>query len=179
MPFVGICIGVGVPWAKQLIDSKFSRNPYVTRSTSLSKYKAIYGGPEYLVHFKYSEMLNIVFVTMLYGLGMPILFPISALALFMAYVSERFSLAFISRQPPAMDDALTKNALGMAKYAPLLLLANGWWMVGNRQIFANVWSFKQHDLQPMRSSHFLWPFEVTWASPLLYMAVAGILLTIA
>jgi hypothetical protein len=176
---VGVCVGIGVPLVKKTLDSKFTRNPYVTKSTTMSKYKSIYGGPEYLVHFKYSEMLNVLFVSMMYGLGMPLLFPISALALFMAYVCERISAAFIARQPPAMDDALTKNALSMAKYAPLLLLANGYWMVGNRQIFANTWSLKPHDLTPMRSSHYVWPIEVNWASPLLYMAVAGIMLTIA
>lgn len=179
MPMVGVSIGFGVPWIKKLLDSKFTSNPYVTKSTTLSKYKSIYGGPDYLVHFKYSEMLNILFVSMLYGLGMPLLFPISGLALFMAYVCERISLAYITRQPPAMDDSLTKTALSMARFAPLLMLINGYWMLSNQQIFANVWSYKQHDLQPMFSSHKVWPISVTWATPLLYMVVTGLLLTIA
>jgi len=73
----------------------------------MAKYKGIYGGAEYLVHFKFSEFLNLTFVAMMYGLGMPLLFPIAALGMFNAYVSERMSLAFIARQPPAMDDSLT------------------------------------------------------------------------
>jgi len=39
----------------------------------------LYSGPEYIIHYKYSLLLNSAFVTMMYGLGMPILFPIAVL----------------------------------------------------------------------------------------------------
>lgn len=178
MPLIWLCINTTKLWAKKLFDSKFTGNPCITRSTTMSKYKAVYGGPEYKFHFKYSEMLNIIFVSMLYGLGMPILFVIAAFALFVAYVVERINLAFIARQPPAMDDALTMNALKMIRYAPLFMLANGWWMVGNRQIFANLWHYKQNDLQPMWSSHYLYQIEFNQAAPLLLLAVTAVLFTV-
>lgn len=178
MPIVGVCVGFGVPKVKQLLNNKFTGNQYITKSTSMAKYKAIYGGPEYLVHFKFSELLNVSFVAMMYGLGMPLLFPLAALGLFSAYVAERIALAFIARQPPAMDDALTQNCLDMIKYAPLFLLCNGYWMIGNKQIFANKWTYIEHDLQTMKSDHFVWPVEVSWAAPLLYMAATGILMII-
>ena len=132
MPVVGVCVGIAVPYAKQMLNSKFTGDKYVTKSTSMINYKQKYGGKEYLIHFKYSEMLNITFVTMMYGLGIPLMFPIAALGLFMTHICEKIFLAYIAIQPPAMDDALTVNCLGMVKYAPLFLLANGWWMVGNR-----------------------------------------------
>ena len=37
-------------------------------------YKAAYTGNEWQIHFKYSEALNITFLAMMYGVGMPIMF---------------------------------------------------------------------------------------------------------
>lgn len=89
--------GFVVPKLKQFLDSRFTGDPYVTKSSSLAKYRAVYGGPEYLVHFKFSEFLNLTFIAMMYGLGMPLLFPIVAVAMFNAYIAERIQLAFIAR----------------------------------------------------------------------------------
>jgi hypothetical protein len=115
---------------------------------------------------------------MLYGLGIPMLFPVACIYMVIASITEKMMLGWVVRQPPAMDDALTTNALGMIKYAPLFLLANGWWMIGNRQIFEGNWSYINNDLTPMKSKHFLWPQHVDMASPLLLMAISGITLTL-
>ena len=48
----------------------------------MANYKTLYSGPEYVLHFKYSEVLNVTFIAMMYGLAMPILFPIACLNLF-------------------------------------------------------------------------------------------------
>ena len=45
-------------------------------------YKAIHMGPEYTTHYKFANSLLIVYVTMLYGVGLPILFPIAAINFF-------------------------------------------------------------------------------------------------
>jgi hypothetical protein len=44
----------------------------------MSKYKDLYSGSDYVIHFKYAGVLNITFITMMYGIGMPILFPVAA-----------------------------------------------------------------------------------------------------
>jgi len=50
----------------------------------------LYSGPEYKIHFKYSAILNTTYVTMMYGVGMPILFPIAALSYFVFWATERY-----------------------------------------------------------------------------------------
>jgi len=40
---------------------------------------------------------------MMYGLGMPILFPIAAFTLFNTWIAERITVAWLVRQPPALD----------------------------------------------------------------------------
>lgn len=115
---------------------------------------------------------------MMYGLGIPLLFPVAALGLFVAYVCERISLAYVARQPPAMDDTSTRSALATVKYAPLFLLANGWWMLSNRQIFGNAWSYVEHDQQPMPSRHWVVPTGLDWATPVLLTALAGFVVSL-
>ena len=84
------------------------------------------------LYFKYSDAIVVVYVTMMYGLGMPILFPIAAFTLFNQWLCERIVVAWSVKLPPAMDDTLSKNALALLKYSPLFLLFNGYWMISNR-----------------------------------------------
>lgn len=70
------------------------------------------------------------------------------------------------KQPPALDDKLLKNCLEMLKWAPLLFLCNGYWMVSNRQIFRNAASFVANASQDMPSTHFA-EWATDHAAPLL------------
>lgn len=67
----------------------------------------IYVGPTYIAHFKYSSIMNITFVTMMYGVGLPLLFPIACLSFFVTYCVERYQVAYTYQLPPAMDDTST------------------------------------------------------------------------
>jgi len=59
------------------------------------------------MHFKYAALLNIVFVTMLFGFGIPILFPIAAAAIFILYLVEKSMLFYAYRLPPMYDERLS------------------------------------------------------------------------
>ena len=53
-----------------------------TRCTSETQYIQIYAGPDYLVHFRYSMIMNICFITMMYGTALPLLFPIAFISFY-------------------------------------------------------------------------------------------------
>ena len=97
----------------------------------MAQYRELYSGNDYVIHFKYSQLLNIIYIACLYGVGMPILFPIAAITFLNIYVCERFIVAYCCKQPPALDDKLTRNALNVIKFAPILMLFNGYWMLSN------------------------------------------------
>ena len=80
-PIISLFVSFLLPHLKQTYDNYGSFNPYVTRQTTMYWYKYFNGGSEYMIHFKYSDSLNLIFVTMLYGLTIPILFPIAAISL--------------------------------------------------------------------------------------------------
>lgn len=90
-----------------------------------------------MIHYKYSAILNIAFVTMMYGMGLPILFPIAAFSFFTLYCMEKLLLHYVYREPPMYDEKLNKNALSILTYAPILFLAFGYWMLSNKQLLGN------------------------------------------
>ena len=63
---------------------------YNTKQKQIYALIDLYAGPEYIIHFKYSGILNVTFVTMMYGAGLPLLFPIAVLSYFILWMVERY-----------------------------------------------------------------------------------------
>lgn len=175
VPYVGIVTGLLIPKLKKAYDNKFTGDLYTTRKTGMQNYKDVQSGAEYVIHFKYSGILNIVYITMMYGVGMPILFPIAAFNFFNQWVCERLTVALLVKQPPALDAKLTNNCISMLKWSPLFLLFNGYWMLSNKQIFLNTWEFIEKSTESMRSEHFVY-FSVNWAAPILLISFSAVFL---
>ena len=85
-----------------------------------------------MIHFKYSGVLNVCFVSLMYGLGMPILFPIAAWTYFVLFSVERLLVAYFYQLPPTFDDKLTKNSLKILRWGAVLHLFFGYWMLSNK-----------------------------------------------
>ena len=53
-----------------------------------------------------------------------------------------------------MDNSLSDSVLSILKYAPMLMLFNGYWLMDNRQFFDNVWHYKDKVTENMWADHF-------------------------
>lgn len=134
----------------RLKDRGFNQKDiYRTKTITISSYVDIYSGPEYMIHYKYSSMLNIVFVTFMYGAGLPILFPIALGSLTVLYIMERLLVAYSYKQPPTYDDKLNTSTINVMMYAPVFYSAFGYWMFSNQQIFDNEITFRERLLEPL------------------------------
>ena len=102
-----------------------------TKSKSIQAYLDIYSGPVYYMHYKYSSILTISFITFMYGFGMPILFPIACASFIVLYLCERWLLFYGYRLPPMYDERLSQDVLNKLQFAPLLYCAFGYWMASN------------------------------------------------
>lgn len=179
MPFVGVGMGWGLPALKRKMDMKWGSDRYVTKKKTMAAYKKLWSGGDYIIHFKQAGLLLVVFVTCMYGVGMPILFPIAAWNFFNQWICERVMACYQVKLPPTLDDKLTNNLISVMKWAPLIMLFNGYWMLSNEQIFNNGWSYVPNSLSTtnMKSGHFI-SFSVNWASPMLIMALAAVFLVL-
>ena len=108
-----------------------------TKSTSIQNYISVYQGPLYFMHFKYSSILNTIFITFLYGFGMPVLFPIAAVSFLILYVLEKAYLFYGYVMPPMYDERLSNDVLNKLQFAPLLYCIFGYWMASNEQLLDN------------------------------------------
>ena len=73
--------------------------------------------------------------------------------------------------PPALDDKLTENAIDMLSFSPFLLLANGYWMLSNRQIFSGELNPLTNLTDTMETGHTLdTALVLNYAFPLVVIA---------
>jgi len=155
MPYIGLCTAFAIPALKRWMDRGFSNDIYKTKKTSMAMYRNLYSGNEYVIHFKQSGVLNITYMTMMYGVGMPILFPVAAFNFFNQYLCERIVVSFNVPLPPALDDKLTNNMIDLFYWSPLLMLFNGYWMLSNPEIFDNTFSYIPNTITGMKSKHYV------------------------
>lgn len=69
---------------------------------------------------------------MMYGLGMPVLFPLAAFNFIHQWICERYLVAWHMRLPPSLDDTLINNFTSKVKIAPIIMICNGYWMLSNQ-----------------------------------------------
>ena len=110
---------------------------------------------------------------MLYGLSMPLLWPLAALAIMNLRFTDRIAVAWIYKIPASMDDALTRQVVRLLRLGPIFLLFNGYWIVDSRQMFDNVWEYKNSAVETMPSLHLV-EYRLTQSTPLLAIATAGL-----
>jgi hypothetical protein len=90
-----------------------------------------YSGPEYTIHYRYSSIMNMVFVCTMFGTALPILYPIALLAMIIQYIVERCCVCYFYKQPPTLDEKLTINAINILTVAPIIYMAFSYWFLSN------------------------------------------------
>lgn len=108
-----------------------------TCCTNIQQYVNLYAGPKYSMHYKYSAIMNIVFITMMFGVGLPILFPLASVSLMFMYFLEKYEIYYVFQQPPAYDEKLNDSVLSNLDKAPVFLLSFGYWFLTNLQLLSN------------------------------------------
>ena len=116
----------------RLLDRGFSCNKSLTKCKTVQQYVNLYSGPDYMMHFKYSGMMNVTFVTFMYGLAIPLLFPIACIYFLVLYTVEKLCLTYYFKKPPMFDEKLNVSVIGTLKWAPVFMMIFGYWMMGNK-----------------------------------------------
>lgn len=131
-PLIDFFMNWGIRLAMRFLDRGCSRSAYNTKKTSIRMYENLYSGPSYLMHYKYSTILNITFVTFMYGFGIPYLFPAAIYALAILYFVEKTMLYYSYRSPPMYDEKCYEMVLSTLQLAPIFYCAFGYWMCSSR-----------------------------------------------
>ena len=87
------------------------------------------------MHFRYSNLVNVAFVTMMYGTVMPILYPIALLSYLIVYFCRITMLFYVNKKPLDYDGTLNKLTLNKLKLASLVSLGANYWQLLNPRFF--------------------------------------------
>jgi len=68
---------------------------------------------------------------MMYGMSLPIVFPITLFAILNLYVMDKLMLTYYYRRPPNFDLKISKRALKFLRYPTFVGLIFAYWVVGN------------------------------------------------
>ena len=132
-------IEFGIFWSlmnfSRWYDRGFGSDTFSTNMPTVQAYIDLYAGPEYLIHYRYATILLNIGVAFLYGTSMPYLYCTATLAFIVLYINERLCVCYYYREPPAFDEKMTLETLGLVRFVPIMMLPVVFWQLGNRQIF--------------------------------------------
>lgn len=122
----------------KLKDWGCSRDGQKTKKKTIQQFVDLYGGNEqFYIEIAYATLLRMIFITMMFGVGIPILFPLTFIALFVTYVCEKYWFAYIYKKPPMYNNLISEDSLRWLKWGFPLQLLFGFWILSSRNLFGN------------------------------------------
>jgi len=108
-----------------------------TRRANQEDWVKLYTGPEFLVDFRYAQILTVLFVCFIFCSGLPLLFLSTFLNLLFVYWMDKIFLLKFYQLPRPFDDKL-ENTVRKGLYLVLFFhLIIAVWSYGNPQVFGD------------------------------------------
>lgn len=101
---------------------------------SEAQYIKIHAGPTFDIDVRYAKIMTIIWVTMMYGSGLPILFPIALFSIILIYMMDIYMLFYVYRKPPVYDADLHNDQIVIMERSVLIFLAFSTWQLSNNQL---------------------------------------------
>lgn len=179
-PIIEFCGFFSLRLLWRVLDKGFCCCKKSTRKKTIQAYVQTHSGPQFLIHYKYAACEKFVYISFMYGIGMPILFPISLAALIVLYIVERLLVAYSYKEPPSYDEQVTKSSIKSLKWAVLIYLGVGYWMLSNQQIFGNKVFPIEFLNSPRRTGHDIFALpNIVPSVPFFFMFFAMLFLIIS
>lgn len=116
--------------ARKVVDNKgtyFEKTKYKTKCESIDQYMSVHGGLTFHRHWRYGQVLTLVYMCMLFGAAIPILFPVTCLSLYI-YFHEQIILIFkLYDVPPKHSAGINIAFIQAMRPAPLILFLFSFW----------------------------------------------------
>lgn len=87
------------------------------------------------MEYRYSQLLTLLYVTFMYGAGMPLLYIIALFSLVAIYWVDKITLVRLYRSPPRYSSKLMSRARMWMTPMLLIHICLGFWMFSNSTIF--------------------------------------------
>jgi len=128
-----------VPHAEVLLSwlytMTYSRNLFLRSATSQRELNEWYMGPVFRLHYRIAQNMMTLFVTMMYGPGIPLLYPIMTVSQFTYFWVDKIMLLRYYRNPPSYDAVLASYSAKFSIYAVFPHLVFAIWMYSSPGFF--------------------------------------------
>ena len=102
------------------IDRRFSWNTKKTSKIIQSEYEDLYTGPEFILHVRYAQVLSTIFVTLTYSSGIPGLYALNFVILFVQYWVDKWLVFNYYKKTPYFTAQLSKSVVDLLPWGVLL-----------------------------------------------------------
>mmetsp|Transcript_21 Transcript_21/g.39 ORF Transcript_21/g.39 Transcript_21/m.39 type:complete len:1400 (+) Transcript_21:55-4254(+) len=106
-----------------------------TKKVTQNDLENLYTGPEFIMYLRYAQLLNTLFVTLIFSSGMPVLIPICFLTFLSYYFFDKWMLLRFFSLPPRLDASLARRVSSLLPFSVVLHLMFGMWMMSNEEFF--------------------------------------------
>lgn len=89
LPHIGLMMQAMSLFMRRCYDRKLTCRRRITRQIIQSDYEDLYTGPEFLIQVRLAQLLTLIFVTLTYSSGMPLLYLVTGASLFVTYWSDK------------------------------------------------------------------------------------------
>ena len=96
-----------------------------------------YVGPDFHHSIRYPQVSVVVFVSLAYSTGIPLLYLIVSITAFTFYWIDKYLFTRWYRTPPQYDAQISLQFSSYLPYAAVLHLLFGTWMIANRRMFSS------------------------------------------
>ncbi|KAL4505499.1 hypothetical protein ABPG72_002561 [Tetrahymena utriculariae] len=131
-----------------------------TKKSTVNEWVEFYTGPEFMISFRYSQILGICFIGMLYSGGIPILYFVSFLHLTVLYWLDKIFLFKVCKIPPNFDQQMATMARTMLYIVPFLHTIFSIYIYGNTDIFFEIQYLNESFLDVSSSNQIVEQFIV-------------------
>lgn len=98
-------------------DRRCTCNKRITRQITQEEYEDLYSGPPFILQLRFSQVLSMIFVTMTYSSGLPILYLVAFLSLFITYWTDKFLMLRYFRVANQFTEELSKTVTNILPWA--------------------------------------------------------------
>ena len=125
------------PLLQHFVIGPLRRRCLTSRKVIQRDVNVLQAGPQFEITTRSAQLLNHLLITMIFGPGMPLLYPIACLAFLTFYYVDLFLLLRFYQRPPSYNTEIATFSVEVFQYAIWAHLAFSIWTFGNTGMVAS------------------------------------------
>mmetsp|Transcript_7230 Transcript_7230/g.6337 ORF Transcript_7230/g.6337 Transcript_7230/m.6337 type:complete len:521 (+) Transcript_7230:2062-3624(+) len=127
-------ISLGILEILKCRDRSWTCDKRRTKQITQKQYEEINTGPEFPITDRYSQIITLIWLTLMFSSGLPLLYPIAMCTVFLMYWVDKITLLRVYKNPLPYTYELPMKAMRLFKYAIVTHFIIGLYMYSNVQI---------------------------------------------